>query len=258
MSTTPAPALSAAEAAEFAAVHRAQPPTAEDAFRRDTAADVGAVEVVVAWLAANGIKELLPETLSITVGRLDNMMIVERFRWKAGTRDTLDHVARRDGVEVVEPVLSCIREPFTPAIGRAMQAARVACMVLAEGPCPPLPPRPYVPATPTRPAMEERHAALHDEWLTPNGICEWLPEQATFVVDHAAQTITYDAFTWPDDRRGFHSNMIIKSDLDPTIVDTAPGTNDAVFERRTVPLVRSLSPRIRALFAESELTLVER
>lgn len=255
-------ALTPDQAAEYAAQLRDRDPEAADRFLR-TPVPADAVAVVVGWLAMNGLRELFPETLAIDIGT-DGTMLVTRFRWKAGARDTLDNVARRDGVEVIEVKQSPISVQPDDRVMRAMFVSGVPVRWL-PGPAE-LPAPDYVDAIDgVRPNVLAEHAPLIDGWLIPNGISEWVPECAVFVVT-GGQTITYDAYrftdepltigdtTWPGGR-GWGRNIVTRHDVDPSIA----WEDDAVIvEHRTVPLVLAPNQRTRTLFAESALTLIER
>ena len=257
-------ALNATQAADYAAQLRQQDPEAADRFLR-TPIPPDAAAVVIGWLNANGFNELFPETLAVDVGT-DGNMLVTVFRWKAGARDTLDNVARRDGVEVVEQRSAPVRMVPNDQVIRAAHAAGVPFRLL-DGPIEfPVDVEPIVAAAPSgRPAMPARHAELADTWLVPNGIAEWLPERAVVVVAHG--TITYDAFAFsdvpivdhdgplPGVGRGWGRNILLNREINPLGTDDP---HEAVIRPRSVPLVQPLTDRVRALFAESELTLIER
>lgn len=98
--------------------------------------------------------------------------------------------------------------------------------------------------------------ALYHAWFIPNGICEWVPEESTVIVDEEAETITYDAFMFTGSPgRGFGSNIICRSDRNPSV---QPEDDETIIYARTVPLHQPPDDRVRALFAKTKLTLVER
>jgi hypothetical protein len=239
----------------FVAGERDQAATAEGRFVREPVPHATAVNAVLGWLRAQGLDEALPENLDVILSHADpKMMVVRRFRWKAGDRTNLDHVARRGGVEITEHTYHPIRRQFTHDVVDAFHAARVPIR-LVEGPLElPVDEREsYVDAVPGgRPAMLKRHADLYDLWLAPNGIVEWLPERTTFVV--ASGQITYESFRWR--KRGFDpGELVLRRELEP-FLDADKGV-EAALEHRTVPLLAPLTDQVRELFAASELTLTE-
>jgi hypothetical protein len=103
------------------------------------------------------------------------------------------------------------------------------------------------------------------DWCEANGITEWLPPASTFRV--AGDQLTYTSFVWNDGvERGFNSNMACNVDAGlPKRVQAiarvsgidCSHTAEPILDERTVPLRAPVTPRIRELFTQASLRLIE-
>ncbi len=107
--------------------------------------------------------------------------------------------------------------------------------------------------------MPAAGAELYDRWLVPNGIAEWVPEDATFRVDAGSGWITYTSFVWDDGVvRGWNHEFAAVGDEGLServrvLARTARrDSNGVLFEDRVVPLVVPVTDRVRELFRVSE------
>jgi len=87
------------------------------------------------------------------------------------------------------------------------------------------------------------------DWLEANGVDEWLPDRPMVVVDYTTRTLSYQAFVWQSDRRGWNpSDMLI----------VGAGANRTVAQHwRTVRLKVEPSAEVIDGFAASGGSLVE-
>lgn len=96
-------------------------------------------------------------------------------------------------------------------------------------------------------------AKLYDEFLAPNGIVGWMPEQPTVVVANGRLTAPLWRHRSGDGPWG--RNVLIKSDLDRSLY--ASPNDGPVIDPLTVPLVVPVTDRVRKLARASGLRLVE-
>lgn len=83
-------------------------------------------------------------------------------------------------------------------------------------------------------------------WLEANGISEWLPERPLIAIDHVGGTLTYDGFVLREDSdRWSPADIVTRPSRLPDIT------------RRTVPLMLSPSPSVRAALVGCGAELIE-
>lgn len=97
--------------------------------------------------------------------------------------------------------------------------------------------------SPVKPAFSPPFKAAND-WLEANGVSEWIPENPTISV--VGDQLTYTAFRFEGDRRGFDTKAIVVIGL------------DVATEDRTVPLRLPLTDVVREAFRQCGATIEER
>ncbi len=113
-----------------------------------------------------------------------------------------------------------------------------------------------------RPAMPGPYAELVDDWLVPNDLAGFIPDGSEIVVVSGPDGATITAPMWR--HRNFDSDpwnradLMLKSDLLGPGIGYDPDDYGPLVDERVVRLQVPVTDRIRELFAESTLTLVER
>lgn len=109
-----------------------------------------------------------------------------------------------------------------------------------------------------RPPMPGPYAELVDDWLVPNGLVGFIPDGSTVVVE-AGKLITAPMWRPRDPAEPWSRDLMVRADLWGPGVGGDPGeAGEPLVDERTVQLQVPVTDRIRELFAESTLTLVER
>ncbi len=117
-----------------------------------------------------------------------------------------------------------------------------------------------MPASETgRPPMPAGIAALYDEWLIPNGVVGWIPENPTITV------VSGKVMTCPVTRHldtassPWDSDLMCQADLwGPGVGGDSDEASKALVDERTVLVKVPVTDRVRELCAATGVTLVER
>lgn len=94
---------------------------------------------------------------------------------------------------------------------------------------------------------------LYRIWLEPNGIGEYLPEGVAFTVEPAGW-ISYQGFAWPEGRGGWDAGVLLAHEVYPAMPEDS---TRAALTPRHVPLRVPVNDRVRALFAQLQMALIE-